>query len=73
MVNPEEAALATPSSSAAPQAQAQPAQQNITVTNSSILHPSPSTAIPLTLPTDGINGRKILNVNSVFSAFMTRS
>ena len=33
MVNPEEAALATPSSSAAPQAQAQPAQQNITVTN----------------------------------------
>ena len=33
MVNPEEAALATPSSSTAPQAQAQPAQQNITVTN----------------------------------------
>ena len=33
MVNPEEANLATPSSSAAPKAQAQPAQQNITVTN----------------------------------------
>ena len=33
MVNPEEAALATLRSSAAPQAQAQPAQQNITVTS----------------------------------------
>jgi len=33
MVNPEEAASAAPNSSAAPQAQAQPAQQNITVTN----------------------------------------
>jgi len=33
MVNPEEAASAAPSSSTAPPAQAQPAQQNITVTN----------------------------------------
>ena len=33
MVNPEQTASATPSSSAAPQAQAQPVQQNITVTN----------------------------------------
>ena len=33
MVNPEEAASAALSSSAAPPAQAQPAQQNITVTN----------------------------------------
>jgi len=33
MVNPDEAASATPSSSATHQAQAVPAQQNITVTN----------------------------------------
>lgn len=33
MVHPDEAAFAAPSSSATPQAQALPAQQNITVTN----------------------------------------
>ena len=33
MVDPDEAASAAPSNSTAPQAQALPAQQNITVTN----------------------------------------
>ena len=39
---------------------------SLSQTASSILHPSLSTAIQLTQRTDGINGRKILNLNFVF-------
>ena len=74
MIHPDEAASASLTGSAAPQAQALPAQQtSLLQTDSSILHPSPLTAIPLTPLTDGINGRKILNANSAFSAFKTQS
>ena len=73
MGDSDETTLAAPSSSAASQAQALPAQQNITVTSRQLnITPFAIDHDPLTPPTNGINGRKILNANSVFSAFMTR-
>lgn len=74
MVSPDKAASAAPSKGTAPQAQALPAQQNITVTNRhlNITH-FVIDRDPLTPPTDEINERKILNVNSGFLAFMNRS
>lgn len=74
MVSPDKAASAAPSQGTAPQAQALPAQQNITVTNRHLdITPFVIDRDPLTPPTDEINERKILNVNSGFLAFMNRS
>ena len=74
MVSPDKAASAAPSKGTTPQAQALPPQQNITVTYRPLdITPFVIDRDPLTSPTDEINGRKILNVNSGFLAFTNRS